>query len=272
MRFIGFISVIILVIFASCSGGNYKHSFNKTNRKYYKFRYSQSIKKPKKVCRTVAKKRTDTKARKVKSNGKDWKNSDVYALAEVDDPSQLTASTKTTPQSAKPVPAKAPKEDYHNKSFEEQTLDERHAIEDEVLVKNNLPKPTSKKHEEIRQLVEKKLKNHKDGDPIKLDPLYFTFDDAEFAVVDMEPFLIAVEYALQGRIILVEGHTDSQGIDDYNVQLSIKRVEKIRQLMHDMGVPDDRISVIGYGEEVAQHDNSSETGRELNRRVDFTVF
>ncbi|ELR68238.1 outer membrane protein OprF [Fulvivirga imtechensis AK7] len=164
------------------------------------------------------------------------------------------------------------KEDFHNKKFEDQTLEEHHQIEDEVLAKNNLPKPTSAEHERIRNLVEQKLKTHKGSDPIELEPLYFVYDDAEFAVVDMEPFLIAVEYALQGRMILIEGHTDSHGADNYNVKLSIQRVEKIRQLMHDMGVPDDHISVVGYGEEVAIHDNSTEEGRQMNRRVDFKVF
>ena len=88
----------------------------------------------------------------------------------------------------------------------------------------------------------------------------------------MEPFLVAVEYALQGRVILIAGHTDSRGADNYNVKLSMKRVEKIRKLMHDMGVPDERISVVGYGEEIATHDNTSDEGRQLNRRVDFTAF
>lgn len=179
-----------------------------------------------------------------------------------------------TPPKAKPQPIaqKKPVEDFHKKSFEEQTIEERRMMEDEVFEKNNLPKPTSAKHEEVRRKVEQQLKGHKNGEPIQLDPLYFIYDDAEFAVVDMEPFLIAVEYALQGRMILIEGHTDSQGSEEYNVKLSIDRVEKIRKLMHDMGVPDDHISVVGYGEEVSEHDNDTEEGREKNRRVDFKVF
>jgi outer membrane protein OmpA-like peptidoglycan-associated protein len=88
----------------------------------------------------------------------------------------------------------------------------------------------------------------------------------------MEPFLIAVEYALQGKTILIEGHTDSKGNDTYNMQLSIKRVQKIRELMHDMGVPDEHISVVGYGEEISTHDNKTEEGRQNNRRVDFKAF
>jgi OOP family OmpA-OmpF porin len=88
----------------------------------------------------------------------------------------------------------------------------------------------------------------------------------------MEPFLIAAEYALQGRTVLIEGHTDSYGQDTYNVKLSIKRVQKIRQLMLDMSVPDDRISVVGYGEEHYKGNDTTDEARQLSRRVDFTVF
>ncbi len=240
-----------------------KTKYNRTNRRMLKKRYGNTIDATKQ-CRWLDKKKYKSKNVKVVIRGK---KPESIPLAEYD------PSDKPPRPPAKPEPeAIAKQDDFHDKTFEEQTLDERHIIEDEVLAKNNLPGPTSKKHEEIRKLVEQKLKGHKGGDPIRLEPLYFTFDESEFSVVDMEPFLIAVEYALQGRIILIEGHTDSKGQDNYNVQLSIRRVEKIRQLMHDMGVPDERISVVGYGEEVAEHDNTTLEGRQKNRRVDFTAF
>ena len=182
------------------------------------------------------------------------------------DPGQKIIPEKTS------VVKKTNEEQIPKQSFDEISSKEKHRREDEVLVKNHLPRATSRKQEEIREQVKQKLEKHVEGDPIELAPLYFNFDQDEFSVVDMDPFLVAVEYALQGRIILISGHTDSFGNDSYNVQLSIKRVEKIRKLMHDMGVPDDRISVVGYGEEIAKHDNSSKEGRQLNRRVDFTAF
>ena len=109
--------------------------------------------------------------------------------------------------------------------------------------------------------------------PLHLEPLYFQFNQDEFSVVDMEPFLIAAEYALQGRTLLIEGHTDTRGMDDFNVKLSVKRVQKIRQLMLDMGVPDDRISIVGYGEELGKDKQAkNEDDHQNNRRVDFTIF
>lgn len=144
--------------------------------------------------------------------------------------------------------------------------------EDRAIAKNNLPTVSAEKHEQICQIVAENLKNKKPNEPIELAPLYFTFNKNEIVGVDMDGLLMAVEYALQGRIILIEGHTDNLGEMDYNVKLSIKRVQKIRSLMHDMGVSDDQISIMGYGEEIAQHNNETSKGRQLNRRVDFKAF
>ena len=105
-----------------------------------------------------------------------------------------------------------------------------------------------------------------------LESLYFITDEAEFAYVDFDAFLLAVEYALQGKMVLVEGHTDDRGDDNHNLQLSMKRVRQIETLMRDIGVPDENVSVIGYGESMPKYDNTSEEGRQKNRRVDFKIF
>ena len=72
--------------------------------------------------------------------------------------------------------------------------------------------------------------------------------------------------------ILVEGHTDDLGSSAYNLNLSIKRVEKIRQLMLQAGADDALISLKGYGEEKPIVPNTSEENREINRRIEFKIF
>lgn len=187
---------------------------------------------------------------------------------------QPVSQPKPTPKAevaSKPVtttPPVNPKIEH----ISDKKLEELHKKEDDVLAKNDLPVPTSEKQAQVRKIVSDKLASKTNVYPLILAPLYFNFDQDEFSVVDMEPFLIAAEYALQGRTVLIEGHTDNRGADDYNVKLSIKRVQKIRQLMLDMGVPDDRISIVGYGEELKTNDNKTSDGRLRNRRVDFTIF
>lgn len=143
-------------------------------------------------------------------------------------------------------------------------------VKPETEVKS-LPSTVNKRHSEIRKLVEEKIKNGSFNEPI-LESLYFISDEAEFAYVNFDPFLLAVEYALQGKMVLVEGHTDDRGVDDHNLKLSMKRVRQIENLMRDIGVPDENVSVIGYGESMPKYDNSTEEGRQKNRRVDFKIF
>lgn len=261
----------LFIFLFSCSSNDRFRS--KHSRNYYAYKYKGRLLSAQKQCDRIVKKKSKKRRKPLfawnSSGGSSNKSSSSTALAEVD--------PNDTPPPPKPKPKPEPKKEVsdeeklnermHGEDFEELSLDEKHAIEDEVLRENNIPPPTSEEHEKIRKEVERNIANEEF--PQQLEPLFFVHDEDEFSVVDMEPFLIAVEYALQGRMILIEGHTDASGKDDYNVQLSIQRVEKIRKLMHDMGVPDDRISVIGYGEE---HAEEGEKIDERSRRVDFKVF
>jgi outer membrane protein OmpA-like peptidoglycan-associated protein len=134
-----------------------------------------------------------------------------------------------------------------------------------------LPAPINDRQAEIRKQVKEKIANGTANEPI-LESLYFISDEAEFAYVDFDPFLLAVEFALQGKMVLVEGHTDNRGGEDHNLDLSMKRVRQIETLMHDIGVPEELVSVIGYGESMPKYDNDTEEGRQKNRRVDFKIF
>ncbi len=134
-----------------------------------------------------------------------------------------------------------------------------------------LPDPVNQRHAEIREMVLEKINRGEASEPM-LESLFFITDEAEFAYVDFDPFLIAVEFALQGKMVLVEGHTDDRGSDEHNLQLSMARVRQIETLMLDIGVPEDRVSVIGYGESMPKYDNSTEEGKQKNRRVDFKIF
>ncbi|MEE9343820.1 MAG: OmpA family protein, partial [Gammaproteobacteria bacterium] len=71
--------------------------------------------------------------------------------------------------------------------------------------------------------------------------------------------------------IEIEGHTDSQGSDDYNMMLSQKRAEAVLAYLIDKNVRADRLVAIGYGELQPVADNATASGRASNRRIEFTV-
>lgn len=70
--------------------------------------------------------------------------------------------------------------------------------------------------------------------------------------------------------VVLEGHADERGSDEYNLALSEKRAIAAQKYLESLGVAADRLEVVGYGEEkpaVAAHEESAWS---KNRRVEFT--
>lgn len=68
--------------------------------------------------------------------------------------------------------------------------------------------------------------------------------------------------------IHIEGHTDSIGNDEYNLQLSRKRAESVRNYLVSKGISRERITIFGFGSSLPIATNRTEEGRALNRRVE----
>src|SRR5262249_12871815 len=72
--------------------------------------------------------------------------------------------------------------------------------------------------------------------------------------------------------IFIEGHTDSDGPDDYNLQLSDRRAKSLRRSLIEHGVSDKRLKAKGFGETKPIASNDTEDGKAQNRRVEFTII
>jgi outer membrane protein OmpA-like peptidoglycan-associated protein len=72
--------------------------------------------------------------------------------------------------------------------------------------------------------------------------------------------------------ILIEGHTDSTGPEDYNMDLSIRRAQSVSSFMATQNVMATRFTVVGYGETQPVSDNATAEGRQMNRRVEIAIF
>jgi len=72
-------------------------------------------------------------------------------------------------------------------------------------------------------------------------------------------------------VIRVEGHTDSVGPEEYNLELSYRRAEEVRDLLVARGVDPGRIEVVGFGETMPIATNDTEAGRQMNRRVEIKI-
>lgn len=72
--------------------------------------------------------------------------------------------------------------------------------------------------------------------------------------------------------ILIEGHTDSTGSEDHNQTLSEKRAEAVKRHLIAQGVRAGRLTSIGYGLSQPIADNSTQAGRQQNRRVEVAIY
>jgi outer membrane protein OmpA-like peptidoglycan-associated protein len=74
------------------------------------------------------------------------------------------------------------------------------------------------------------------------------------------------------RNVLIEGHSDNLGHEEYNLRLSQQRAEAVRDLLVARGVAAQRIRTKGYGSKFPVVDNDSAAGRQQNRRVEVIVL
>ena len=72
--------------------------------------------------------------------------------------------------------------------------------------------------------------------------------------------------------ILVEGHTDASGPDEYNMTLSEKRAQSVADYIIRLGVDPSRITTKGYGETQPVAENETASGKAKNRRVEMAIF
>ena len=69
----------------------------------------------------------------------------------------------------------------------------------------------------------------------------------------------------------MEGYTDSKGSDTYNMDLSKRRANAVKNLLVQRGVAENRIEVVGFGETMPVATNDTEAGRQKNRRVKIKI-
>ncbi|WP_395704126.1 OmpA family protein [Aquabacterium sp.] len=121
-----------------------------------------------------------------------------------------------------------------------------------------------------QQLAELQAQQTERGTLVTLGDLLFEFNRAEIKPAAQGELAKLAEFlkAYPDRRVLIEGHTDSIGSDAYNEQLSRRRAEAVATALERMGVAAPRVTVIGYGKQYPVADNSTDTNRAMNRRVE----
>jgi OOP family OmpA-OmpF porin len=74
------------------------------------------------------------------------------------------------------------------------------------------------------------------------------------------------------RNVLIEGHTDSVGADDYNLALSQRRADSVKDDLLENAIYAGRITAVGYGKKFPVASNDTKAGKAQNRRVDVVIL
>jgi outer membrane protein OmpA-like peptidoglycan-associated protein len=69
--------------------------------------------------------------------------------------------------------------------------------------------------------------------------------------------------------VSIEGHTDERGSDDYNLDLSQRRADAVRDYLNQEGVELERMRTRGFGESIPLNSDTTEEAHAINRRVEF---
>lgn len=112
-----------------------------------------------------------------------------------------------------------------------------------------------------------------DGMKVKLENVYFDFDRSDIRVDAAE--VLARHKTLFSRFenwkIVVVGHTDNMGSEEYNYYLSKKRAVAVVDYLISKGLKKSQFKMEWYGYDRPATGNQTDEGRQLNRRVEFNV-
>lgn len=102
--------------------------------------------------------------------------------------------------------------------------------------------------------------------------LLFAFDSATLSG-EAGPILASALSEAKGKVvsIRVDGHTDADGSDAYNRDLSVRRAEAVRAWFETHDVPPGVINVTGWGETRPVAPNDTPENKAKNRRVEITL-
>jgi peptidoglycan-associated lipoprotein len=115
------------------------------------------------------------------------------------------------------------------------------------------------------------------GEPEKvreLASIYFDFDSSAIrsdARATLKANAGAIQNRNEWRRVIIEGHTDERGSEEYNLALGEQRANSTRQYLEDLGIPNSRLQTVSFGKSAPAVQGHDESAWRWNRRVEFRV-
>lgn len=141
------------------------------------------------------------------------------------------------------------------------------------------------KEEELarqRDLEEQRLKEKEEMEKRKVadiiakfenEDIYFEFDSAALLPMAQEILKKKARYLEMnsGISVIVEGHADERGTNEYNLALGDRRAKSAAAFLVDLGISESRLTAISYGEERPDDYGTNEESWAKNRRAHFVI-
>jgi peptidoglycan-associated lipoprotein len=110
-------------------------------------------------------------------------------------------------------------------------------------------------------------------DVAALSPIHFDFDKADLRKDAIDTLTSHVAWLKDhaDAVLLVEGHCDERGTDEYNVALGERRAKSVSELLAAQGISPERISTTSFGRERPVCTTNTEECRMKNRRAEFRI-
>jgi outer membrane protein OmpA-like peptidoglycan-associated protein len=109
------------------------------------------------------------------------------------------------------------------------------------------------------------------GKPVILKGITFDFNSAAIKLSSEETLSEALRTLRENPEIVIEisGHADEIGSEEYNIELSQKRADAVKEWLTLRGIDKSRITAKGYGKKLPVAPNDTPKNRKLNRRIEF---
>ena len=124
--------------------------------------------------------------------------------------------------------------------------------------------------QEIAEVVKDPLPSEPSLPAVELPTVFFDFDRHDLAAPEVDKLdrLATIMRSAPNVKLRIEGHTDALGSVGYNENLALMRAEYVRDYLQQQDIQRERIELLAYGELQPAADNSTESGRAQNRRVE----
>jgi outer membrane protein OmpA-like peptidoglycan-associated protein len=112
------------------------------------------------------------------------------------------------------------------------------------------------------------------GESFILPNIFFEFAQSNLLPDSYSELERLLEYLVENKTVKIEisGHTDNQGSDAYNQQLSMERAKTVYHFLIAHGIDANRLSYKGYGKDKPVAPNDTEENRAKNRRTEILIL